>query len=102
MQQKELQIKESEVQRKAAKDQADNAIKQQELQLKGTEIQGRQQIDEAKLMVDSQKHQTSLTHQQSTAQERARADMARHSKDKVLDYTKHREQLESQQRHKAK
>jgi hypothetical protein len=102
MQQKELQIKESEVQRKAAKDQADNAIKQQELQLKGTEIQGRQQIDEAKLMVDSQKHQTSLTHQQSTAQERARADMARHSKDKVLDYTKHREQLESQQRQKAK
>ena len=101
MQQKELQIKESEVQRKAAKDQADNAIKQQELQLKGTEIQGRQQIDEAKLMVDSQKHQTSLTHQQSTAQERARADMARHSKDKVLDYTKHREQLESQQRQRS-
>jgi hypothetical protein len=101
MQQKELQIKESEVQRKAAKDQADNAIKQQELQLKGTEIQGRQQIDEAKLMVDSQKYQTSLTHQQSTAQERARADMARHSKDKVLDYTKHREQLESQQRQRS-
>jgi hypothetical protein len=96
MQQKELQIKESDVQRKAAKDQADNAIKQQELQLKGTEIQGRQQIDKEKLMVDSQKHQTSLSYQQSTAQDRANADMARHSKDKVLDYTKHREQLEQQ------
>ena len=96
MQQKELQIKESDVQRKAAKDQADNAIKQQELQLKGTEIQGRQQIDAAKLMADSQKHQTSLTQQQGMAQDRANADMARHSKDKVLDYTKHREQLEQQ------
>ena len=96
MQQKEIQIKESEVQRKAAKDQADNAIKQQELQLRGTEIQGRQQIDAAKLMADSQKHQTSLTHQQSMAQDRAGADMARHSKDKVLDYTKHREQIEQQ------
>ena len=27
--------------------------------------------------------------------------MARHSKDKVLDYTKHREQLESQQRQRS-
>jgi hypothetical protein len=96
MQQKELQIKESDVQRKAAKDQADNAIKQQQLQLKGTEIQGRQQIDKEKLMVDSQKHQTSLTQQQSMAQDRTGADMARHSKDKVLDYTKHREQLDQQ------
>ena len=96
MQQKELQIKESDVQRKSAKDQADNAIKQQELQLKGTEIQGRQQIDKEKLMVDSQKHQTSLSYQQSTAQDRANADLTRHSKDKVLDYTKHREQLEQQ------
>ena len=96
MQQKELQIKESDVQRKSAKDQADNAIKQQELQLKGTEIQGRQQIDKEKLMVDSQKHQTSLSYQQSTAQDRADADLTRHSKDKVLDYTKHREQLEQQ------
>jgi len=98
MQQKELQIKESDVQRKAAKDQADSAFKQQELQLRGTEIQGRQQIDAAKLMADSQKHQTSLAHQQSTAQDRSSADAARHSKDKVLDYTKHREQLDQQRR----
>ena len=97
MQQKELQIKESEVQRKAQADAADAAFKQQQLALKGTEIQGRQQIDAAKLMADSQKHQTSLTHQQSMAQDRAGADAARHSKDKVLDYTKHREQLQHQQ-----
>ena len=101
MQQKELQIKESDVQRKAAKDQADNAIKQQELQLKGTEIQGRQQIDKEKLMVDSQKHQTSLTQQQSMAQDRTGADMARHSKDKVLDYAKHREQLDHQRQQRT-
>jgi len=100
MQQKELQIKESEVQRKAQADAADAAFKQQQLALKGTEIQGKQQLDAAKLAVESSKHQESLSQQGIAAQNQANADMAKHSKDKVLDYTKHREQLQHQQKQK--
>jgi hypothetical protein len=86
MQQQELKIKESDVQRKAAKDQADNAAKQAEIQLRSQEIQGRQQLDEQKLMMEANKHQDQSGHQ---------------SQQRTVDFQKHREQLAHQQQQAA-
>ena len=86
MQQQELKIKESEVQRKAAKDQADNASKQAEIQLRLQEIQGRQQLDGQKLMMEATKQQDQSGHQ---------------SQQRTVDFQKHREQLAHQQQQAA-
>ena len=57
MQQKELQIKESEVQRKTQKDQADIQIKQSDLQRKAMKDMADVKIDEAQLQLDEKELQ---------------------------------------------
>ena len=57
MQQKELQIKEAEVQRKTQKDQADIQLKQGDLQRKAMKDMADVKIDEAQLQLDEKELQ---------------------------------------------
>jgi len=97
MQQQELKIKESDVQRKAKKDSDDAAAKQAELQLKTQmmqsqqqlkmqELQAKQQLDSAKLSIEVARGVDQSGHQ---------------SQQRTNDFTKHREQLAHQQRQLA-
>jgi len=97
MQQQELKIKESDVQRKAKKDSDDAAAKQAELQLKTQmmqsqqqlkmqELQAKQQLDSAKLSIEVARGVDQSGHQ---------------SQQRTNDFTKHREQLAHQQRQSA-
>ena len=80
MQQKELQIKEADVQRKAKKDMLDAAAKADEIRIKEQEQQARQQIEGVKLGIEIGK-----------------------SKEKsAIDITKHREQMIHQRQMKPK
>jgi len=81
MQQQELKIKESEVQRKASKDQADNAAKQEELRIKQEEVQGRQQLDGHKLLLEAAKSKDQSGHQ---------------TNQRTVDFQKHRDQMQQQ------
>ena len=55
MQQKELVIKEQDLQRKAAKDQADNAIKAAQQQIERERIQAQQATDDKRIKMDAMK-----------------------------------------------
>ena len=86
MQQQELKIKESEVQRKARKDAADAAGKADELRLKEQEQEGRMQLEGVKLGIELGKSKEQSGHQ---------------SQQRTVDFQKHREQLAHQQQQAA-
>ena len=80
MQQKELQIKEAEVQRKAKKDMLDAAAKADEINLKEQEQQARQQIEGVKLGIE----------------------IGKNKEKSAIDITKHREQMINQRQMQPK
>jgi len=92
MQMKELQLKEQENQRKAAKDQADNAIKTAQLQVERDRIQTQQATDDKRIKMDVMKTAAQMQN-----------DRQRHLMDKGVDVMKqlsnksHEEQLRNMQ-----
>ena len=92
MQMKELQLKEQENQRKAAKDQADNAIKTAQLQVERDRIQTQQATDDKRIKMDVMKTAVQMQN-----------DRQRHLMDKGVDVMKqlsnksHEEQLRNMQ-----
>jgi hypothetical protein len=92
MQMKELQLKEEENQRKAAKDQADNAIKTAQLQVERDRIQTQQATDDKRIKMDVMKTAVQMQN-----------DRQRHLMDKGVDVMKqlsnksHEEQLRNMQ-----
>jgi hypothetical protein len=91
MQQKELQIKEAEVQRKAAKDQKDAQVNEERLKLEGL-----------KVGVDIAKAKDQAEREDKKEGLRMGIDIAKHRADKTHDLTKHREQLANQKQQKVK
>jgi hypothetical protein len=92
MQMKELQLKEQENQRKAAKDQADNAIKTAQLQVERDRIQTQQATDDKRIKMDVMKTAVQMQN-----------DRQQHLMDKGVDVMKqlsnksHEEQLRNMQ-----
>jgi hypothetical protein len=92
MQQKELQIKEQDLQRKAAKDEADNAIKTAQQQIERERIQAQQATDNKRIQMDAMKAAAQM---QSAKQQ----DMIHMGVDvlKQLSNKSHEEQLRAMQ-----
>ena len=92
MQMQELQLKAPENQRKAAKDQADNAIKAAQLQVERDRIQTQQTTDDKRIKLDAMKTAVQME-----------SDKQRHMMDKGVDVLKqlsnksHEEQLRAMQ-----
>ena len=92
MQMKELQLKEQENQRKAAKDQADNAIRTAQQQIERERIQAQTATDDKRIKMDAIKTAAQMS-----------ADKQRHMMDKGVDVMKqlsnksHEEQLRNMQ-----
>jgi hypothetical protein len=92
MQMKELQLKEQENQRKAAKDQADNAIRTAQQQIERERIQAQTATDDKRIKMDAIKTAAQMS-----------ADKQRHMMDKGVDVLKqlsnksHEEQLRNMQ-----
>jgi hypothetical protein len=92
MQMKELQLKEEENQRKAAKDQADNAIRTAQQQIERERIQAQTATDDKRIKMDAIKTAAQMS-----------ADKQRHMMDKGVDVLKqlsnksHEEQLRNMQ-----
>ena len=92
MQMKELQLKEQENQRKAAKDQADNAIRTAQQQIERERIQAQTATDDKRIKMDAMKTAAQMS-----------ADKQRHLMDKGVDVLKqlsnksHEEQLRNMQ-----
>ena len=88
LQQQETEIKKMEVQRKAAKDQADNKINTQKLMLESvkigmqnktdmTKFKAQQQTEGVRIGVDAQKHQNELATQEAKSHKDNRHDMTK-------------------------
>lgn len=81
MQQKELQIKESEVQRKAKKDMMDAAAKADEIRIKEEALKAKQETDGMRIGVEIQKNKDQLHKTQETEGVRIGVDIAKHKAD---------------------
>ena len=81
MQQKELQIKESEVQRKAKKDMMDAAAKADEIRIKEEALKAKQETDGMRIGVEIQKNKDQLNKTQETEGVRIGVDIAKHKAD---------------------
>ena len=77
LQQKEVAVKEADVQRKATKDKLDAAARADELELRREEIQGRQAMDAARLL-QGERHKQADLHTEGT---RIGVDIAKHQTD---------------------
>ena len=78
LQQQELQIKQSEVERKSKKDAADAAAKADEIRLRETEISNKQELDGMRLGIDVQKYKTQAAADQEAEGVRMGIDVAKH------------------------
>jgi len=81
MQQKELQIKESEVQRKSKKDMMDAAAKADEIRIKEEALKAKQETDGMRIGVEIQKNKDQLNKTQETEGMRIGVDIAKHKAD---------------------
>ena len=81
MQQKELQIKESEVQRKSKKDMMDAAAKADEIRIKEEALKAKQETDGMRIGVEIQKNKDQLHKTQETEGMRIGVDIAKHKAD---------------------
>lgn len=87
MQQKDLQIKEGDLERKKLKDLADSAAKSDAQKLREKEVTGRQSLDALRILTDAGKSKDQLEQQHDTEAKRMLLDAAK-SKDQMDNQSK--------------
>jgi hypothetical protein len=98
MQMQELQIKAQEQQRKAAKDQADNALRQQQLQIEREKMAAQQSVENQRTQVDALKTVAQLKNNEAQASRKLNVDALKH----VADMNVERELRAMQERMRAR
>jgi len=98
MQMQELQIKAQEQQRKAAKDQADNALRQQQLQIEREKMAAQQAVENQRTQVDALKTVAQLKNNEAQASRKLNVDALKH----VADMNVERELRAMQERMRAR